>query len=52
MGQEELEGVNMAHAHNVPAKTFLPKRSQQNVPENKVPQKKAPGKKVPDPKRS
>jgi hypothetical protein len=35
--------AHMAHAHNVPAKTFLPKRSQQNVPENKVPEKKAPG---------
>jgi hypothetical protein len=28
-----------ANAHKVPAKTFLPKRSHRNVPENKVPEK-------------
>jgi hypothetical protein len=28
------------NAHKVPAKTFLPKRSHRNVPENKVPAKR------------
>jgi hypothetical protein len=34
--------IATAGSRNVPAQTFLPKSSHQNVPENKVPVKKAP----------